>query len=72
MEGSYGKIYFGMLQKQTFIIKCIHFKVFKSPSEAKIMAIKEYFLLKIAAALGVGPSIAVSVGFDLFMHENCI
>jgi len=34
------------------------------------MAVKEYFLLKIAAILQIGPMMKPWMGFDLIMSEN--
>jgi len=36
------------------------------------MAIKELFLMKIAASLKVGPETKRWLGFDLIIYSNCV
>lgn len=36
------------------------------------MAFKEYFILRIASALKIGPNLNRSLGFDMFLYDNCI
>ena len=67
-DGKNGVTYSGIFEKQSMTIKCLPVK----SSEARHRAIEEWFILKIASALEVGPKVESYFGFDILMFETCI
>jgi len=50
-KGSFGSIYPRSFYNNKVVIKCIHFDAFTNKNIAKLMAIKEYFILKLASMI---------------------
>lgn len=64
----HGIIYCGDFNKKSFVIKCIPVV----SKNSRCSAIKEWFLMKVASVIGVGPQILDYFGFDILMFSECI
>jgi serine/threonine protein kinase len=70
-SGGYGHIYKITHEGNTYALKCLTYAEnnFQTIFSNTVM---EYFLLKVASILEVGPSMSSPFGFDLVIYRNCI
>jgi len=71
VKGGYGNIYQITHQKEYYALKCLPYYD-GTLSLAIRSAISEFFILKIASALQIGPYVHSPFGFDLIIYRNCI
>ena len=67
-EGSFGSIYQGELLGKIFVMKCLPVQ----SALSRYKAIKEWFLMKLSAVAGIGPSVESYFGFDILMFSKFI
>ena len=67
-SGSFACARGGIFKKHKIILKCIPIRY----KGSRHWAIKEWFLLKIASGLEIGPKIEKSFGFDILMFSECL
>ena len=67
-KGGYANIYKGFYDGKEIVLKCVPVKSEKT----RRRTIEEYFLLRVASALGCAPRIDKIFGFDMLMYQECI
>jgi hypothetical protein len=53
-------------------MKCYEITEKRNPAVVFFKALKEYFFLRIASGLRVGPKLLRESGFDMIFYQNCI
>ena len=67
-KGAHAVIYSGLFQNKKIAIKRIAVR----SKKARSRAIKEWFILRVASAAGIGPYLEPYLGFDILMFNDCI
>lgn len=71
-KGSYGSVHLASLGNREFAVKCLPLRKGGVLDPSMAMALREVTLMKIAAALRVGPDVGGFLGFDLVAFRDSV